>query len=177
MNQYHPLSATQDSSSITDWCYCPSPLGKLLLAGYQGALSIVSWPAGKQPQALPHWRENPAALAKPVAQLQAYFNGDIERFDLTLAPLGTPFQHQVWQALLQIPFGRTESYADVAQRIDNPGAVRAVGNANGKNPIPIIIPCHRVIGSDGSLIGFTGGLPTKQFLLRHEDRQQLCLDF
>jgi methylated-DNA-[protein]-cysteine S-methyltransferase len=101
--------------------------------------------------------------------LKEYFAGKRTEFeDLTLAPAGTTFQLSVWQALLQIPFGATRSYADIARAIGNPKGVRAVGLANGRNPIPVIVPCHRVIGSNGSLTGFGGGLPTKKWLLAHE---------
>jgi methylated-DNA-[protein]-cysteine S-methyltransferase len=101
-------------------------------------------------------------------QLLAYFAGERRAFDLPLLPSGTPFQQQVWNALREIPFGATRSYRDIALRIGNPNGVRAVGAANGRNPLPIIVPCHRVIGSDGSMTGFGGGLPVKQFLLVHE---------
>jgi methylated-DNA-[protein]-cysteine S-methyltransferase len=177
MNTYHPITDKQTAAAITDWCHCPSPIGPLLLAGTQGALSIISFPGGKQPEPEPQWRHDETPFAKPLEQLQAYFKGERQTFELTLSPIGTPFQHQVWQALLTVPFGRTCSYGDIARQIDNPGAMRAVGNANSRNPIPIIIPCHRVIGSDGSLTGFGGGLPTKQYLLHLEDQQQLCLNF
>ena len=177
MNTYQSITSDQSAAAITDWCHCPSPIGPLLLAGTQGALSIISFPTGKQAEPAPHWRENEAIFARPMSQLQAYFNGTLEDFDLTLAPIGTPFQHTVWQALLTVPFGHTRSYGEIARQIENPGAMRAVGNANGRNPIPIVIPCHRVIGSDGSLTGFGGGLPTKQFLLHLEDQQQMCLNF
>jgi methylated-DNA-[protein]-cysteine S-methyltransferase len=101
-------------------------------------------------------------------QLTGYFAGQRQVFELPLAARGTAFQHSVWQALVQIPFGTTCCYMDIADAIGNHKAVRAVGAANGSNPIPIIVPCHRVIGRDGSLIGFGGGLPRKEWLLRHE---------
>jgi methylated-DNA-[protein]-cysteine S-methyltransferase len=104
-------------------------------------------------------------------QLVAYFAGRLKVFDLPLAPNGTEFQRRVWSALTKIPFGATTSYAQLARRVGNEAAVRAVGAANGRNPIPIIVPCHRVIGSNGSLTGFGGGLPRKQWLLRHEGAQ------
>lgn len=103
-----------------------------------------------------------------VIQLQAYFAGKRKEFDLPLNQQGTDFQQQVWQALLTIPFGQVASYADMAQAINNPKAVRAVGAANGKNPISIIVPCHRVIGANGTLTGYAGGLDRKQWLLQHE---------
>lgn len=101
-------------------------------------------------------------------QLEAYFAGELEEFTLELAPAGTPFQQRVWRALLEIPFGTTESYGALARRIGLPQAARAVGLANGRNPISIVIPCHRVIGADGSLTGYGGGLERKRWLLAHE---------
>jgi methylated-DNA-[protein]-cysteine S-methyltransferase len=103
-----------------------------------------------------------------VEQLQAYFAGELQQFTLKLNPHGTPFQQSVWSGLQRIPFGETISYGELARRIDNPKACRAVGRANGANPIPVIIPCHRVIGSTGALVGFTAGLGLKAWLLEHE---------
>jgi methylated-DNA-[protein]-cysteine S-methyltransferase len=110
----------------------------------------------------------PPALQECVSQLDAYFKGTRREFELELAPEGTPFQQQVWRELLNIPYGRTVSYLDVARAIGNEKAVRAVGAANGQNPISIIIPCHRVIGADGKLTGYGGGLWRKEWLLNHE---------
>lgn len=108
-------------------------------------------------------------LAQAIAALEDYFAGKRRDFsDLTLAPSGTEFQKRVWQALSKIPFGQTRSYGEIARIIDNPKGMRAVGLANGKNPIPVIVPCHRVIGANGTLTGFGGGLPTKKWLLEHE---------
>jgi methylated-DNA-[protein]-cysteine S-methyltransferase len=109
-----------------------------------------------------------AVLRDTGAQLDADFSGTLRAFALPLQPAGTSFQREVWSMLAQIPYGQTWSYGDVARRIGKPQAVRAVGAANGRNPIPIVLPCHRVIGADGSLTGFGGGLPTKQFLLALE---------
>ncbi len=111
-----------------------------------------------------------AALSKPIkSALEAYFSGDKSAFDnLKLMPFGTPFQLSAWRALQTIPFGKTASYGDQAKKIGNPKAVRAVGGANNKNPIAIIIPCHRVIGADGKMVGFGGGISTKEWLLKHE---------
>lgn len=114
------------------------------------------------------WRHDPGALAEASAQLRAYFAGQRSHFTLPLDPLGTPFQHRVWQALADIPFGETRSYSAIAHAIENDRAVRAVGAANGRNPLPIVVPCHRVIGRDGSLTGYAGGLPIKRWLLAHE---------
>jgi methylated-DNA-[protein]-cysteine S-methyltransferase len=111
-----------------------------------------------------------AAVADVAKQLQEYFRGERQSFDLNLAPRGTEFQQAVWRALLRIPYGETRSYADIAREIGRPAAVRAVGAANGANPIPIVIPCHRVVGSNGSLTGFGGGIDTKRWLLAHEAR-------
>ena len=105
-------------------------------------------------------------------QLQAYFDGTLQQFSLPLAANGTAFQRQVWQALCTVPFAATCSYADIARQIDNKKAVRAVGAANGRNPIAIIVPCHRVIGANGTLTGYAGGLDKKAWLLKHEQRQQ-----
>ncbi len=110
----------------------------------------------------------PPLLHRAVRQLDEYFNGSRQEFDLPLAPIGTNFQQQVWQQLLTIPYGSAVSYLDVAKAIDNEKAVRAVGAANGQNPISIIIPCHRVIGNDGQLVGYGGGLWRKKWLLEHE---------
>lgn len=107
-------------------------------------------------------------LGELERQLGEYFSGTRKKFDLPLAPKGTPFQIDVWTALQAIPYGATCSYSDIAKKIDRADAVRAVGAANGKNPIPIVIPCHRVIGANGSLTGFGGGLPMKKWLLAHE---------
>ncbi|HEY0557635.1 MAG TPA: methylated-DNA--[protein]-cysteine S-methyltransferase [Thermoanaerobaculia bacterium] len=110
-------------------------------------------------------------------QLAEYFAGDRQDFDLALAPAGTPFELAVWEALRRIPFGETRSYGEIAQEIGRPGAARAVGRANGANPIPIVVPCHRVIGSDGSLTGFGGGLAAKSRLLEIEGREGRRLPF
>jgi methylated-DNA-[protein]-cysteine S-methyltransferase len=114
-------------------------------------------------------KSNPL-LRQAVDQLRAYFAGELRDFDLSLDMQGTPFQQRVWQQLLNIPYGRTCSYSFVATAIGAPAAVRAVGAANGRNPIPIVVPCHRVIGAGGSLVGYGGGLPLKRFLLDLETR-------
>ena len=113
----------------------------------------------------PEWREDKVPLREVIQQLRAYFAKELETFELTLAPEGTDFQQSVWNELCGIPYGETISYGELAKRVGNPKASRAVGAANGQNPIPIIIPCHRVIGSDGKLTGFGGGLPIKEKLL------------
>ena len=151
------------------YCYLDTPIGELLLAGDDDALCLVSFPEGsmrRDPD--PDWiyNEKPFALARQ--QLTEYFAGERREFDLPLKLNGTEFQMSVLQALQQIPYGETTSYADIAERIGRPKAVRAVGAANGRNPVPIIVPCHRVIGSHGELTGFGGGLDTKEALLRLE---------
>ena len=149
-----------------------SPVGPLLLAGEANALHRVSFESSKRstpPGA--EWKLDKKPFAEVIRQLRAYFRGELKEFDLPLAMEGTEFQLRVWNALRTIPYGETISYAQLAERIGNPKAVRAVGLANGSNPIPIIVPCHRVIGSDGSLTGFGGGLSTKKMLLELENRQ------
>lgn len=151
------------------YCYLTTPIGDLLLAGDDDGLSLVSFPEGsmrRDPD--PDWIYSEKPFAEARRQLNAYFAGTLKEFDLPLKPSGTEFQLAVLEELKKIPYGTTASYADVAQRIGRPKAVRAVGAANGRNPLPIIIPCHRVIGSGGALTGFGGGLPTKEALLRLE---------
>ena len=147
-----------------------SPVGPLLLAGDDTGLQLIEFHAPRHP--VPRgddWREGDhEVLQQTQAQLVEYFAGKRCSFDLPLAPQGTEFQRQVWWELANIPFGKTISYAELATRLGRPTATRAVGAANGRNPIPIVLPCHRVIGADGSLTGFGGGLPTKQFLLQLE---------
>ncbi len=147
----------------------PSPIGPLLLAGDGTALTAIALPSPGGPlPPEPGWTRDPGPFAEATAQLEAYFAGALRDFDLPLAPGGTPFQQRVWAALREIPYGATASYAAVARRIGHPAAVRAVGAANGRNPIPIVIPCHRVIGGDGRLVGYGGGLAAKEALLALE---------
>ena len=151
------------------YCYLDTPIGELLLAGDDDALCLVGFPEGsmrKDPE--PDWIYNEKPFAMARQQLTEYFAGERREFDLPLKLNGTEFQMSVLRALQQIPYGETTSYAEVAARIGRPKAVRAVGAANGRNPIPIIVPCHRVIGSHGDLTGFGGGLDTKEALLRLE---------
>ena len=153
------------------YTYVDSPIGPLLLTGYEDVLTGLHFSTGSKATG-PHeqWERQDDVFKKPAKQLQEYFDGKRKVFDLELKPDGTNFQKDVWSALLTIPFGETCSYKDIAIQIGRPKAVRAVGTANGSNRIALIIPCHRVIGSDGSLTGFGGGLPTKQHLLEHEVR-------
>lgn len=157
-------------TAATQYAYLDSPIGRLLLAGRAGALSLLYFMSGRMSPD-PAWEENPRAFAEARRQLEAYFAGRLEVFDLPLALDGTPFQVKVWRAVAEIPYGQTRAYGEVARRIRRPTAVRAVGAANGQNPLPIIIPCHRVIGSNGSLTGYGGGLPIKRALLALESRQ------
>ena len=147
--------------------HIPSPVGPLLLGADEDHLRLIwfSTPRHPLPRSVTLAHGDNAVLRETGAQLDAYFTGTLRAFDLPLRPVGTSFQREVWSMLAQIPYGQTWSYGDVARRIGKPQAVRAVGAANGRNPIPIVLPCHRVIGADGSLTGFGGGLPTKQFLL------------
>ena len=148
-----------------------SPVGELLLAGDEDALHMIGFPSGRgavAPDA--DWERDPAPFGEAIRQLEGYFAGELREFDLPLAPTGTPFQRDVLAALQQIPYGETRSYGDLAKAVGRPKASRAVGAANGRNPLPIVIPCHRAIGSDGSLTGFGGGLETKRFLLDLERR-------
>lgn len=162
--------------SVVYYTMYESPVGPLLLAGDSNALRRVSFESSRR-SALPKadWKQNRSAFTEVIRQLQAYFRGELKVFDLALAMEGTDFQLSVWNALRAIPYGETISYAQLAVRIGNPKAVRAVGLANGGNPIPIIVPCHRVIGSDGSLTGFGGGLSTKKKLLELESKQMSLL--
>ena len=151
------------------YCYLDTPIGELLLAGEEDALVMIGFPKGsmrREPE--PEWIYNEKPLAEASCQLREYFEGERREFDLPLRMGGTEFQVSVLEALQKIPYGETTSYGEIARRIGRPKAVRAVGAANGRNPIPIVVPCHRVIGSTGDLTGFGGGLDTKEALLRLE---------
>jgi methylated-DNA-[protein]-cysteine S-methyltransferase len=146
-----------------------SPLGWLLLVGDGERLTGLRFPRPDgEPAAAPEGQERADPFREVARQLAAYFAGDLRHFDLPLAPEGTPFQQQVWEALQRIPYGDTISYGELACRIGKPEASRAVGAANGRNPIPVVIPCHRVVGADGSLTGFGGGIEAKRALLELE---------
>jgi methylated-DNA-[protein]-cysteine S-methyltransferase len=149
--------------------YLNTPIGDLLLAGDQDGLSLIGFPKGKmRHDPKPDWIFNEKPFVEACRQLDEYFSGKRKEFDLPLRLSGTDFQVRVLEELQQIPYGETTSYGDIAKRIGRPNAMRAVGAANGRNPIPIIIPCHRVIGKSGDLTGFGGGLDTKEALLRLE---------
>ena len=163
------LKAVTDAEIAYD--FFDSPIGPLVVAVEADAIAFLLLPKnGKPAHVAPDWHRAPARLREARAQLAAYFAGQLLAFDLALAPRGTAFQRSVWDQLVQIPYGDTTSYIELARRLGNPNAMRAVGAANGANPIAIIVPCHRVIGHDGQLVGFGGGLPAKRWLLDHERR-------
>ncbi|WP_131744642.1 methylated-DNA--[protein]-cysteine S-methyltransferase [Frankia sp. Cppng1_Ct_nod] len=154
-----------------------SPLGPLLLVGDDVGLCAVHmgepdaglpWPAGVEP--------DPVAFRDVIEQFEAYFIGDLLAFDVTLHPVGTLFQRAVWDAVADIPYGATRSYAEIATAVGRPSAFRAVGLANGRNPLPVIVPCHRVIGSSGALTGYSGGIGRKRHLLDLERRTLSRID-
>lgn len=158
------------------YTYAASPIGQLLLAGSADALQVIGFPHGdKARRADIGWERYDEPFKKTARQLNEYFAGERREFELELAPEGTKFQVEVLEALRGIPYGETRTYRDIAVAVGRPKAVRAVGNANGRNPLPIVIPCHRVIGSDGSLTGFGGGIEAKRYLLDLE--QQYCVPF
>ena len=154
-----------------------SPVGPLLLAGDDDALHILAFGVGSRPREIDAaWRRAERGVLTTIRkELDQYFAGRLRTFTTPLAFNGTAFQHAVWKELCKIPYGETISYLELANRIHNPKAVRAVGMANGANPIAIVVPCHRVIGSNGSLTGFGGGLPTKRALLELEKGQRTLL--
>ncbi|HXG89568.1 MAG TPA: methylated-DNA--[protein]-cysteine S-methyltransferase [Vicinamibacterales bacterium] len=153
-----------------------TPVGALLLAADAAALRVLAFAGdGRAPKAAADWRPDTGELNALVDELKAYFAGALQSFTTPVAPQGTPFQRAVWEQLRKIPYGETISYGELARRLGNPKAVRAVGLANGSNPISILIPCHRVIGSNGSLVGYGGGLPIKQALLALERGQTRLL--
>ena len=160
----------------------PSPVGELLLLATEAGLISVRFETSRHAAPSPEDCEADdgrgqagETLARVRRQLEEYFAHRRTAFDLPLAPSGTPFQERVWIALRAIPYGTTSSYADLARRIGAPDAARAVGAANGKNPIPIIVPCHRVVGAHGELTGFGGGIERKRWLLAHEGSPELPL--
>ncbi len=155
----------------TSYTYLETPIGRLLIAGDEEGLSSIQFDNGQRDvEPEPDWVRRPAVLAEATRQLKAYFAGELQDFDLELTPHGTPFQLEVWEALRNIPYGATTSYGELAQSIGRPRSARAVGAANGKNPLPVVVPCHRVIGASGDLTGFGGGLEIKSALLALETR-------
>lgn len=151
------------------YTWVESPVGRLLLAGTGAGLIQLAFERGRstaRPAA--GWTPAEGPFREAIRQLGAYFAGRLRAFDLPLQPNGTAFERQVWQELTRIPYGRTIAYGELARRLGRPSAARAVGLANGRNPLAIVIPCHRVIGANGSLTGYGGGLETKRWLLEHE---------
>ncbi|MEA2420690.1 MAG: methylated-DNA-[protein]-cysteine S-methyltransferase [Thermoleophilaceae bacterium] len=157
------LEATAEATPL--WHRIDSPLGELQLVGDGRSLTRLEM----SPRSVPAGgREDADAFREVEAQLESYFAGELTEFDVPLAPAGSGFQLAVWAALLRIPYGETASYGEIATEVGRPDAVRAVGSTNGRNPIAVIIPCHRVIGADGTLVGYGGGLPRKRLLLELE---------
>ncbi len=155
--------------ALTLWHEIASPVGRLLLVGDGKRLQRIEFQGGPRPRHPPRdWIFDPDPFRRVTLQLREYFAGERRSFELPLEARGTPFQQRVWRALSRIPYGQTVSYGELARRLGQPGAARAVGLANGANPLPIVWPCHRVIGSDGSLTGFGGGLAIKRRLLSLE---------
>ncbi len=151
--------------------YFDSPVGPLLVAGDADQLHLISFPTESRTKiSQAGWHREDSLFVEVFGQLYAYFAGELTQFDLPMRLAGTAFQNKVWTALCDIPYGETISYGGLASRIRKPTASRAVGSANGANPLPIVVPCHRVIGSNKSLTGFGGGVETKRFLLAHEQR-------
>ncbi len=162
----HNQRREKEVTGTTCFSWMDSPLGRLLLAGDGRALTLINFQAGNGAMVpRPDWTERAEPFREAVRQLDGYFAGRLSDFDLPLAPRGTAFQQKVWGALREIPYGQTRTYGQLAQGLGMPGAARAVGAANGRNPLPVVVPCHRVIGGDGSLTGFYGGLSLKQALL------------
>jgi len=147
----------------------PSAFGEILVVGDDQAIEILNFQKSTSPHPVdPAWRRDAAPFTRVKEELQAYFAGELQDFSFPVAPRGTEFQRQVWQALREIPYGKLATYRDIAQRIGRPNAVRAVGAANGANPVAVVVPCHRVIGSNGTLTGYAGGLEIKERLLQLE---------
>ena len=142
-----------------------TPLGNMILEMDDSGIQRLEFTDQQQPESM---ASRSSKIQSAVDQINDYFEGNLDRFDLPLAPKGTEFQNKVWQELQKIPFGKTISYQELANRLGDPLVIRAAASANGKNPIAIIIPCHRVIGSDGSLTGYAGGLHRKKWLVEHE---------
>ncbi|MCY4357328.1 MAG: methylated-DNA--[protein]-cysteine S-methyltransferase [Gammaproteobacteria bacterium] len=157
----------------TYYCYYDSPIGSLLLAGDGKSIQWLGFPDGSMVRRHEDsWKVSREIFTEAIEQLDQYFAGERQGFELALSLRGTEFQKTVWQALIEIPYGETWSYGQLAKYIGRPKAFRAVGAANGVNPLPVIVPCHRVIGSNGRLTGFGGGLETKAFLLELESQRR-----
>jgi methylated-DNA-[protein]-cysteine S-methyltransferase len=169
-----PTMQTEQNKQTAHTLYTTiaSPIGELLLVGDGSSLSGLYMQDGRKPKRIDRgWTESAAPFAEARSQLDEYFAGERTTFDVQLAPAGAPFELEVWRALQSIPYGETVSYGEIARRVGQPAAARAVGTANGRNPIAVIVPCHRVIGADGSLTGYGGGLERKRLLLELEQGQ------
>lgn len=160
------------SEPTISYAYLDCAIGQLLVAGNGEVLRRVAFPSRNGAPAVPEpgWRQDPAPLAEAMRQIGEYFAGGRLEFSLPVRFEGGPLEKAVWNAMREIPYGQTVSYGEIAAGLGDPSVARAVGAACGKNPLPIVIPCHRVVGADGSLTGFGGGLPTKRFLLDLEQR-------
>lgn len=158
--------------NIVQYCYFESPIGRMLLAGNIDTLLLLELPQGKSSHTIKDaWEHNPHSFKNCIRQLGEYFTGKRKIFDINYVIQGTEFQQKVLQSVADIPYGTTRSYTAIAEQIKNPTAVRAVGLANARNPLPIIIPCHRVIGKNGTLTGYAGGIEAKRYLLNLEQQQ------
>jgi methylated-DNA-[protein]-cysteine S-methyltransferase len=169
-----PTMQTEQNKQTTQTLYTTmeSPIGELLLVGDGETLSGLYMQDGRKPkQIATDWTESAASFTDVKRQLEEYFAGERTTFEVKLAAEGAPFEREVWHALEEIPYGETVSYGEIARRVGQPTAARAVGTANGRNPIAVIVPCHRVIGADGSLTGYGGGLERKRLLLELEQGQ------
>jgi methylated-DNA-[protein]-cysteine S-methyltransferase len=169
------MKTTKDKQASYSYKTMKSPVGRLKLVASQRGLAAILWEDDdpKRVRLAPLVEDkNHPVLLQAERQLNDYFAGKLKKFSLRFDFAGTEFQKEVWRALAAIPFGETRSYGDIARQIGRPKAVRAVGAANGRNPISIIVPCHRVIGSNGKLTGFAGGLETKAFLLKTESEKE-----
>ena len=157
---------------VTHYSTLDTPIGRLIFGGGRSALTLIGLPRGSSaviPN--PDWRQDEILFPLAKRQVANYFAGSRDRFDFPMRLIGTDFQKRVWRTLLKIPIGATMSYSALAGLIGQPGAARAVGAANGRNPLPIVVPCHRLIGGNGSLTGFGGGLEVKRFLLKLESSE------
>jgi methylated-DNA-[protein]-cysteine S-methyltransferase len=169
------MKTTKNKQTTYSYKTMKSPVGPLKLVASQRGLAAILWENDdpKRVRLAPLVEDkNHPVLLEAERQLNDYFAGKLKKFSLRFDFAGTEFQKEVWRALADIPFGETRSYGDIARQIGRPKAVRAVGAANGRNPISIIVPCHRVIGSNGKLTGFAGGLETKAFLLKAESKKE-----
>jgi methylated-DNA-[protein]-cysteine S-methyltransferase len=164
--------STMSQTQTLQYTSMDSPIGELLLLGDEQALHGLYMQDGRKPTRIASdWEQNPEPFADAMEQLAEYFDGRRTEFDMALVMDGNPFERRVWSALREIPYGETVSYGEIARRVERPSAARAVGMANGRNPIAVIVPCHRVIGADGTLTGYGGGLERKQLLLELERGQ------